>query len=140
MKSGPLLYRMTAIVTIVVFLQLLLGGLLTYSFISPGPHIVVGLIIFALAIATMIVALISKPPFRPVRTISIVMVVLILLQIILGFATLNSGSQVIAWLHFVNALAIYGAAVSGTFMAMRWSQLPNKGLNSGSEFPRGQKS
>jgi heme A synthase len=120
MKAGPLLFRVTAGV---VFLQLLLGGLLTFNFISAAPHIVTGFIVFILAIATMVVALVSKPSFRPMQGMSVGLVVLILVQIILGFATLDSGSQVIAWIHFVNAMLIYGLAVSGTVTAIRWDHM-----------------
>ena len=117
MKTVPLLFRITAVT---VFLQLLLGGLLTFDFISAGPHIILGFIVFAIAIATMVVALISKPKFRPIQGVSVMMVVLILIQIILGFATLDTGNQAIVWLHLVNALAIYGASISGVFVAMKW--------------------
>ena len=70
----------------------------------------VGFALFILAIATMGAWLAAKP-------VSIVIVVLILLQIVLGESTLHSGNQAVAFLHFVNAMAI-----SGTFMAMRWEQ------------------
>jgi heme A synthase len=52
-----------------------------------------------------------------------VMVVLILLQIALGFVTLNSGNQALARVHFTVAMGIYGMAVAGTFMALRWDQI-----------------
>ena len=120
MKAAPFLFRLTGIA---VFIQLLLGGLLTFAFISALPHIIVGFAVFILAIGTMIVSLIAKPSFRPMKAVSVAMVVLILVQIILGFLTLGSGGSVIAWLHFANAMAIYGAAVSGTFTAMRWNHM-----------------
>lgn len=120
MRAGLLIFRGTAIA---VFLQLLLGGLLTFGFVPASPHIILGFLVLILAIAGMIVALVSKPSFRPVKTMSVVLVILLLLQIILGFATLGSGSTVLAWLHFVNSLAIYGIAVSGAFMAMRWDRM-----------------
>jgi heme A synthase len=128
MKTGLILFRVTGAV---LGIQLLLGGLLTFGFISAGIHIAVGFILFILAIATMAVWLVSKPSFRPMKVISTVIVVLILLQIILGFATLNTGSQAIAFVHFANALAIFGATLSGTFTAMRWSQQPGSGKNPG---------
>jgi len=138
MKVLPSLYSITAII---VFLQLLLGGLLTYNFISPEPHIVLGFVVFILAIATMIVALISKPSFGPIRIVSILIVVLILVQIILGFATLNNGNQAVAWLHFVNALAIYGATISGVFIALRWDKMAKarSTINSGTRNGLGSK-
>jgi heme A synthase len=73
--------------------------------------------------ASEIIALVSKPAFRPIQMMSIVLVVLIVVQIILGFATLSSGNQAIAWIHFVNAMAIYGLAVSGSVIALRWDQM-----------------
>jgi heme A synthase len=120
MRAGPLLFRVTAIV---VFLQLLLGGLLTFGFVSAAAHIILGFLVFILAIATMVVTFVSKPSFRPIQVMSTLLVVLILAQIILGFATLGTGSAAIAWIHFVNSLAIYGIAVSGAFMAMRWNHI-----------------
>ena len=103
-RIASLLFRIT---TIVVFLQLLLGGLLTFDFIAAGAHILTGLIVFLLAVATMIASLVSKPRSRSLQMTSIAMVVLIIVQIILGFDTLDTGNQVIAWIHFVNAMAVY---------------------------------
>ena len=71
------------------------------------------------AIAAMIAALVSKPSIRSLKGMSIVMVVLLVVQILLGFDTLQTSDQLIAWVHFVTALLIYGLAVSGTFMAVQ---------------------
>ncbi len=120
MNPRLILFRATAFV---VFLQLLLGGLLTFSFIDPAVHIINGFIVFGLAIASLVLALISKPAFRPLQGITTGMVVLILVQIALGFVTLSSGNQFLAWLHFVVGIAIYGMAIAGTFLAMRWNQM-----------------
>jgi hypothetical protein len=120
MKTGILLFRLTAVV---VSLQLILGGLLTFDFINAAPHIVLGLIVFALAIATTIFAFIGKPAFKPVRGLSVGMVTLIIVQIILGFVALDTGSSVIAWIHFVVALGIYGMAVAGIFLAVQWNRM-----------------
>jgi hypothetical protein len=120
MKTGILLFRLTAVV---IFLQLILGGLLTFDFISPAPHIVLGFIVFALAIATAIFAYIGKPAFKPVRGLSVGMVALIVVQIILGFATLDTGNAVLAWIHLVVALGIYGMAVAGIFLAVQWNRM-----------------
>ena len=120
MKPGPLLFRITGID---LGIQLLLGGLLTFGFISPGAHIVNGFILFFLAVATMIVWYVSKPAFRPLQVISTVIVLLLVLQIALGFATLSTGSNALAFAHFITALAIFGATLSGTFMSMRWAHM-----------------
>jgi heme A synthase len=119
MRAGPLFLRVTSAV---LGLQLLLGGLLTFGFISSEAHIVTGFILLILAVATMAVWLATKPAFRPMKVVTVIIVVLILLQIVLGEATLHNGSQAIAFLHFVNAMAIFGAMISGVFMAIRWEQ------------------
>ena len=82
------------ITTAVIFLQLLLGGLLTFNFISADIHIVVGLVVFILAIATMIVVIVTKPRLRMLLITSIALVLLIILQLILGLDTLRTGSQI----------------------------------------------
>jgi heme A synthase len=116
LNIGSLLFRIT---TAAVFFQLLLGGLLTFDFISPGPHIITGVIVFFLAVATMIVSLVIKPKSRALQISSFLLVVLIIVQIILGFIALGSGNQVISWIHFVNALLIFGATISGVFVSLR---------------------
>jgi heme A synthase len=120
MKVGALLFYITAVV---IFLQIALGGLLTFTFISAAPHVIFGFVIFIVAIATMIVSLVSKPSFKPVKIVSIIMAVLILVQGALGFSTLNSGSQLVAWIHLVNAMVIFGVAISGTSLAIRWNAM-----------------
>lgn len=116
MKPVSLFFGITAVA---VFVQLLLGGLLTFNFIDPAVHIMIGLAVFVLAIVTMIISLITKPKLRSLQTTSILLVVLIIIQIILGFNTLATGNQLVAWLHFVNAMAIYGAVMLGVFISMR---------------------
>jgi hypothetical protein len=120
MKRVPLLFQVTSAV---IFLQLLLGGLLTFDFIAPTIHIITGFIVFILAVATMVVVLVSKPIFRPLRGLSIGLVALIVVQIILGFEALRTSSSVVAWVHFVVAMGIYGMAIAGNFMAMSWDQM-----------------
>ena len=110
------LFRVTMIL---VFIQIALGGLLTFDYISWVPHAITGFIVLALAIVTLIVAQTSKPPFRPLQGLSVGLVLLVVVQIILGFTTLSTGNQVIAWVHLLVAMAIYGMAIAGTFMSMR---------------------
>ena len=119
MKIGGLVFQIT---TIAVFLQLLLGGLLTFDFINAGVHIVAGLVVFVLAIVAMIVSFVSRPRSKSLQLTSVVLVVLIIIQIVLGFNTLKTGNQVIAWIHFANAMVIYGVAIAGTFVALRLGQ------------------
>jgi heme A synthase len=60
-----------------------------------------------------------KPPFRPLQGLSVGLVLLIVVQIILGFTTLSTGNQVVAWVHLLVAIGIYGMVIAGTFMSMR---------------------
>ena len=60
-----------------------------------------------------------KPPFRPLQGLSVGLVLLIIVQIILGFTTLSTGNLVIAWVHLLVAMGIYGMVIAGTFMSMR---------------------
>jgi heme A synthase len=107
------------VTSLLVFLQIALGGLLTFSFIDALPHIITGFAVLAFTIATLVMAQRVKPPFRPRQGLSLGLVLLIVVQIILGFTTLNTGNQIIAWVHLLVAMAIYGMAIAGTFMSMR---------------------
>jgi heme A synthase len=121
--AAPLFFIMGA----VIFLQLLTGGLRVFGFIDESTHISLGFITFFLAIITLVAATLTKPRHRPAISISALLVVLILVQGLLGFAFLNAndstvGNEII-FVHFANALIIYGLAISGVFMAMRWSKM-----------------
>ena len=105
--------------SILVFLQIALGGLLTFSFISALPHIITGFAVLAFAIVALVMAQSLKPPFRPLQGLSVGLVLLVVVQIILGFTTLSTGNQVIAWIHLLVAMGIYGMVIAGTFMSMR---------------------
>lgn len=132
MKPGLALLRATGVV---LGLQLLLGGLLTFGFISPAAHIAAGFLLFALAVATMAVWLVTKPAFKPLQRLSVVIVLLLIIQIVLGFATLDTGNQLMAFLHFANALAIFGATMGATFTAMRWERMTVSGGGVGQPGP-----
>ncbi len=119
MTIGSLLFRITAIA---IFVQLLLGGLLTFDFIDPAVHILMGLVVFVLAIGSTIASLVSKPEHRSLQITSFVMVALIISQMMLGLDTLDTGNQVIAWIHFVNAIVIYSIALLGALIALRSDQ------------------
>ncbi len=107
------------ITSLLVFLQIALGGLLTFGFIMALPHIITGFIVLAFAIASLVMSQRLKPPFRPLQGLSVGLVLLIVVQIILGFTTLSTGNPVIAWVHLLVAMGIYGMAIAGTFMSMR---------------------
>src|SRR5690348_438033 len=108
------------VTSLAVFLQIALGGLLTFSFIDNAlPHIITGFAVLVFAIVALVMAQRLKPPFRPLQGLSVGLVLLIVVQIILGFTTLSTGNQVVAWVHLLVAMGIYGMVIAGTFMSMR---------------------
>ncbi len=106
-----------------VFIQLVTGGLRIFGYIGESTHILAGFITFGLAVATLVVSVVSKPRYRAAVSISAVITVLVFVQGLLGFAYLDSssGNMAIIFVHYLNALVIYGASMSGVFSAMRTS-------------------
>jgi len=96
-----------------------LGGLVTFNFIDAGVHIVWGIVLFVLALIAVAAVAMAKPRPRQLMGLAGAQAGLIVVQALLGFITLGSGSQVVAWFHFLVAMGIFGMALSGTFMAMR---------------------
>ena len=107
----------------VIFLQLLTGGLRVFGFIDESTHITIGFVTFIIAIITLVTAALTKPRYRPAISISALLVVLILIQGLLGFDYLDTNNSGLIFVHFANALVIYGLAISGVFMAMRWNKM-----------------
>ena len=105
------------VTSLVVFLQIALGGLLTFSFITALPHIITGFAVLAFAIVTLVMAQTLKPPFRPLQGLSVGLVLLVVVQIILGFTTLSSGNQVIAWVPHEDRLTLIPVAVFAAIVA-----------------------
>jgi heme A synthase len=111
------------ILSAVVFIQLLTGGLRVFGFLGESAHITVGFITFFLAIITLVAAALTKPRHRSAISISALLVVLIFIQGLLGFDFLDNSDPTVIFVHFANALIIYGLAISGVFMAMRWNKV-----------------
>src|SRR5256712_8888021 len=107
------------VTSLLVFLQIALGGLLTFSFITALPHIITGFVVLAFAIVALVMTQRLKPPFRPLQGLSVGLVLLIVVQIVLGFTTLSTGNQVVAWVRLLVAMAIYGMVIAGTFLPLR---------------------
>jgi hypothetical protein len=123
-RLGVILFYVT---TAVIFFQLLAGGLLVFGFIAPNIHIAVGFVTLLFAMMTMSVALVSKPTYRPAKVFSIALVVLVIVQGLLGFIVLGTGSLALTFVHFTNALVIYSIGLGGVFFATRWSRMPVEG-------------
>src|SRR5579864_7359963 len=105
-----------------IVLQFVLGDLVSNELIGPTYHIALGFLVLAMALATMVVALTSKLSLRSLKLVSILLVVLVALQIPLGFALLGSGSLLSSVAHVVNAIAILVITFSGYFLARNWEK------------------
>ena len=127
-NKALLLIRLTALSIVV---QIALGGLLTFGFISPEAHIVMGFTVYAVSIATLVLVFLNT--YSPVflKNMTIGMVVLLTMQIFLGFATLATGSNLIAFFHLLLAIAIFGLAISETFVANIAYKRVNMGIANG---------
>jgi heme A synthase len=123
MKMG----MMFRILGIALFIQLALGGLVTFNYIGAGIHTLWGIALGVLAIVALVFVI--RMPSKPKQLVGITVGigVDILIQGLLGFATLDTGSNALAWLHFLNALAIFAMTLAGTFMAMAASRMVPSG-------------
>ncbi len=122
-----LMIRVTAL-TIVI--QIALGGLLTFGFISPEAHIFMGFAVFAAAIVTLVLVFLNSYSLNFLKRMVVGMVVLLTVQILLGFATLATGSNIVAYFHLLLAIAIFGLAVSETFVAnMAYNRVRKEAAN-----------
>ena len=108
---------MFRVMGIVLFVQLALGGLVTFGYLDWTVHVFWGVILGILAIVTLVYVL--RMPSRPKQLVGLTVGigVDILVQAMLGFAAQDMGNEMVSWVHFLNALAIYGMTLFGTFMA-----------------------
>jgi len=115
-----LLFRITGAV---LFIQLALGGLVTFGYLDWTVHMGWGIVLGVLAIATLIFVARMPSKSKGLLGLTVGIGVDILIQGLLGFAAQNTGNNAISWVHFLNALAIYGMTLAGTFMAMAASRM-----------------
>ena len=109
-------------------IQLALGGLVTFDFLDPSVHIIWGIVLGILAVVNLVYVMRMPGRSRPVVGVSIGIGVDILVQALLGFAVLGTSSNAdlsngLAWVHFLNALAIFAMTLFGTFMAMAGARM-----------------
>lgn len=114
------LFRLTSIA---VLFQIILGGLVTFSFIPPVVHIVMGSVVLILAIATVVVVFRWRPVIRRLRQIGVNMTIAILVQIILGYSILALGSDVLAEVHLVLGVLIFAMSIAGDFVSRETNAL-----------------
>ena len=112
------------IMGIALGIQVALGGLVTYGFLDPSVHIAWGVVLGILAIFAL--AYVARMSPRPKRLfgLTVGIGVDILVQALIGFAILSTGngatalSNGVAWVHLLNAFAIFAMSMMGSGMAM----------------------
>lgn len=121
---------MFRVMGIALFIQLALGGLVTFNYLDPLAHIVWGVVVGILALVTLVYVV--RMPSRPKQLVGLAIGigVDIVIQAVLGFAAMGMASNALAWLHFINALGIYAMTFLGSFMAMEASNVAMGGAPS----------
>ena len=112
--------RWFQITGILIGLQVVLGTFVSTYSIDPISHEVLGFLVLFMAVATMTVAIFSKPSSKPLMAGSGLLVLLVALQVPLGFAMLESDSSLLLAAHIANTIAILLTAFVGFLMARRW--------------------
>ena len=107
---------------ILIVLQFLLGGLVSSNIIDPLYHIGLGFAVLAISLATMLAAIVSKPSLRSLKLGSGLLVILVFLQVPLGFALLDNSSPLLSGVHVANAIAILLTVFASYFIARRWER------------------
>lgn len=109
-------------------IQLALGGLVTFNFIDASPHIVWGIVFLVLAIVTLVFVnrMPGKP--KPLMNLSVGIVADTIVQGLLGFAALGTSSNAnlsngVAWVHLLNAFAIFAMILTATGMLMGMARM-----------------
>jgi heme A synthase len=110
------LFRITAGLILV---QIALGGLVTFNFISPIFHMIWGFVVFAIAISTSVVTLRSKPTDGGLRGVAAGIIVALIAQVALGFSVLALSNDLLAWVHLLLGVIIYAMALTGMGFAQR---------------------
>jgi heme A synthase len=109
-------------------IQLALGGLVTFNFLDPSVHTVWGIVLGIVAVLNLVYVMRMPGRPRPLVGLSIGIGVDILIQGLLGFAVIGTSSNAnlsngLAWVHFLNALAIFAMTIFGTVMAMTGARI-----------------
>ena len=119
-------------------IQIALGGLVTFGFIDTGAHMIWGIVLGILSLVTLYVVM--KTPGRPKKLVTYTLVIGadILLQALLGFASLDTSgntSNGIAWVHLLNAFLIFGLNFMATGMAMMGARMGQMGQGQATATP-----
>jgi heme A synthase len=104
-------------------IQLALGGLVSFNFLGPSIHIIWGIILGILAVVALVYVARMSPRPKRLFGITVGIGVDVLIQALIGFAVLGTSSNAtlsngVAWIHLMNAFAIFAMTIMGSGMAM----------------------
>ena len=125
--NTQLLFRITGAA---LGIQLALGGAVTFFSLDVAVHTAWGVVLGVLALVTLVSVMRMPAKPKPLMGLVVGIAVDILVQAVLGFATAaTSGdtASALAFVHFLNALAIFGMTLMATGMTMagaRMAQAP----------------
>ncbi|MDG7029843.1 MAG: hypothetical protein JRN38_06305 [Nitrososphaerota archaeon] len=107
--NSSLVFRVTGAA---LGIQVALGGLVSFGFLDASAHIIWGIVVGILAIASLVYVARMSPWPKRLFGLTIGMGVDILIQALIGFAALATTSvptlsNAIAWFHLLNAFAIF---------------------------------
>ena len=123
-SSPPLMKAVTyifPITAIVIFVQAITGSLTVLSFYDFGNHQTLGYAVGVLALASAAIAFTTKPKYNALRYSSLVLLVLVIAQGLVGFSA-ETSDQLVA-VHFVNALVLFGVSIAMIFYSFRWGRM-----------------
>jgi heme A synthase len=104
-----------------IFYQAVSGAVTVLNFMDVGTHMNSGYVVGIVALVSAIVAFTSKPAYNLLRYSSVVLLVLVVVQGLIGFAAQTS-DQLVA-VHFANALIVYGISVAMVLFGFRWGRM-----------------
>ena len=123
--NTQLLFRITGAA---LGIQLALGGAVTFFNLDVAVHTAWGVILGVIALVTLVYVMRMPAKPKPLMGLAVGIGVDILIQALFGFATIaTSDNTVLAFVHFLNAFAIFGMTLMATGMAMagaRMTQAP----------------
>ncbi len=123
MRIAAILYL---VMTVLIFDQLVTGGPFALGTGNLAGafgdfHFIMGFITGILSIVVVIAAWLAKPAYKAFRYTTLVILILFFL---VGFTSDKTALSVGIIPHYEFAVILFGAAIAGTFYAIRWNRMP----------------
>jgi heme A synthase len=115
-----------------VFIQLILGGSVTFGYLSTSTHLAFGYLAGVLVLVTFVLAVVTKPRDMGLFGVTLIALILIIVQGGLGMVAASSNSPAINLGHFVNGIVVFGLMVASTFYAAKVSRMSKVKVATGS--------